>query len=1335
VLGQTVTATDETGRQRRITTDGFGRLVEVDEPQASDLGTSATASVAITGSMQMAASSTGSPAPNAASGSPLSAYIDPSGTQHFVYFTGNQHIDQFFHNSSGWGYNDGTAGASSPLAAGSSLSTYTTTGGDGWIYLASDQHVHAVYWNGTTWGTNDATVWSGAPPPAAGSALTSFLDSGGTYRWAFEGSNQHLYEITYNNTTGGGYTDMTAAAGAPLAAVGSSLRSYDDPAGQTWVYLASDQHIHGIYLNSTGWGTNDAMVWSGAPPAAAGSALSTLKDSGGTYRWAFQGSNQHLYQITYNNATGGGYQDLTAAAGAPVAAAGSALASYQVGQQLQWYFLDTNNHVDHIICVVGSTSCSWQDLTTATGSPAAAAGSALTAFADPSTLSYWAYVGSNQHVYEGYWTGNFGYNDLNATAPKEVADSGTVSLNIGSFTATACFGPSTNPACTGQPVNSSIYQVASALAQAINIGSSPATATVSGAAISLVWKTPGPLTPSVSALSTTHDQPGLFANPSFTSSVTSATNGTGPSFSNPYTTLYAYDLLDNLTCVEQHGNTTGTGCTPAVMAVTDTQPPANDATSPWRVRRFAYDSLSRLRWANDPESGLSSNTYDNNGNLLTATDARGITVNFSPSTSPIDALNRVTMTTYSDGTPGVTNHYDTSCCGVTSLNPVGRLTSANSGNTELVFSYDPMGRILTQWDCPPSGIARGSCYLISALYDLAGQMTSLTYPDGRTVTTGYNGAGRMTGVTLASFGGTAVNIPYYTVPQSTAASSWGYLPSGAMNRGTYGNGVVETLGYNNRLSLNSIADIKGSQTLLSKSYGLYDTSGHTNGNVLSIVDGLSTSANQTYAYDELNRIASGSQTDNTFNVTFSYDPWGNMKQSGTSNFQPNYDLHNRILGAPSNCTSTTTYCYDAAGNLLNDGFHAYAYDGDGRMRSVDGTGATYTYNAAGHRVRKDASTSSAEYFFLGDNVIAELSITSNTWTDYIFGYEDRIASDTSANGTGARYFHNDQIGSTRLVTDNTGAAIWSATYSPFGQELSAQSSGIEFQYAGMQYDNETSLSHSAFRQYSSSEGRWLAPDPYLESLDPANPQSLNRYVYVLDNPLMYRDPSGLDCIYDADAAKDANLPGPGIIRGDCLSEKDGGVFVDGTITQVTYHPDSGDLGFSGKGVVGVTPDFNPGPPSSWSPDDVIAADRQRRQEFLDKLNAPLLPDVNAKLIFTLAYLRTEHDLGCIGLGWLGASGGATLVKLGQPVPGSKPFVGQGTSVGTSPASSTLREALPQKLPFRVPTPVGGPGTGTPLRIARTNSLGAVAGRYAPFIGLAAMGYSIYKTNQCLGSKP
>jgi RHS repeat-associated protein len=52
------------------------------------------------------------------------------------------------------------------------------------------------------------------------------------------------------------------------------------------------------------------------------------------------------------------------------------------------------------------------------------------------------------------------------------------------------------------------------------------------------------------------------------------------------------------------------------------------------------------------------------------------------------------------------------------------------------------------------------------------------------------------------------------------------------------------------------------------------------------------------------------------------------------------------------------------------------------------------------------------------------------------------------------------------------------------------------------------------RQYRSSQGRWLSPDPAgLSAVNASNPQSWNRYAYVLNNPLRYSDPLGLYCYY------------------------------------------------------------------------------------------------------------------------------------------------------------------------------------------------------------------------------
>ncbi|PYU53449.1 MAG: hypothetical protein DMG48_01490, partial [Acidobacteria bacterium] len=83
-------------------------------------------------------------------------------------------------------------------------------------------------------------------------------------------------------------------------------------------------------------------------------------------------------------------------------------------------------------------------------------------------------------------------------------------------------------------------------------------------------------------------------------------------------------------------------------------------------------------------------------------------------------------------------------------------------------------------------------------------------------------------------------------------------------------------------------------------------------------------------------------------------------------------------------------------------------------------------------------------------------------------------------------------------------------YLPFGELNSSDFWHTTHQFTGDERDSETGLDHTWFRQYSSSLGRWMHPDPAgLASVDMANPQSWNRYSYVLNSPLTYIDPLGL----------------------------------------------------------------------------------------------------------------------------------------------------------------------------------------------------------------------------------
>ena len=108
------------------------------------------------------------------------------------------------------------------------------------------------------------------------------------------------------------------------------------------------------------------------------------------------------------------------------------------------------------------------------------------------------------------------------------------------------------------------------------------------------------------------------------------------------------------------------------------------------------------------------------------------------------------------------------------------------------------------------------------------------------------------------------------------------------------------------------------------------------------------------------------------------------------------------------------------------------------------------------------------------------------------------------------YYHVDHLGSARMMTNGYGYPVWQANYLPFGYEYSAQNTVNHYKFTGQERDAEIGLDHFLFRQYSSTQGRWLTPDPAgLAAVDPSNPQSWNRYAYVMNDPTGHIDPFGL----------------------------------------------------------------------------------------------------------------------------------------------------------------------------------------------------------------------------------
>jgi len=111
-----------------------------------------------------------------------------------------------------------------------------------------------------------------------------------------------------------------------------------------------------------------------------------------------------------------------------------------------------------------------------------------------------------------------------------------------------------------------------------------------------------------------------------------------------------------------------------------------------------------------------------------------------------------------------------------------------------------------------------------------------------------------------------------------------------------------------------------------------------------------------------------------------------------------------------------------------------------------------------------------------------------------------------------RYYHQDHLGSTRVITDESRNIIKRFNYYPFGEEIIADTSNKgQYKFTGKQRDQETGLDYFGARYYSSKLYRWMQVDPIkFKANRITNPQRWNLYVYCLNNPINTFDPDGTE---------------------------------------------------------------------------------------------------------------------------------------------------------------------------------------------------------------------------------
>ncbi len=345
------------------------------------------------------------------------------------------------------------------------------------------------------------------------------------------------------------------------------------------------------------------------------------------------------------------------------------------------------------------------------------------------------------------------------------------------------------------------------------------------------------------------------------------------------------------------------------------------------------------------------------------------------------------------------------------------------------------------------------------------------------------------------------------------------------------------------MQLQTLTYARSGTNLFSVTYG-YTQNGGNNGQITGITDSVDGTRSTTIVYDAWNRVKSWSNAQAA--ITETYDRYGNRLTQSLP--VPS----NVAVDTNTNHITTAGYAYDAAGNMTNDSINVLTYDGENRVVTSTQSGATYTYayDGNGLRVEKTPPAGSATvYIFSGSKVIAEYAAgaaAGSPSTEYIYSGLQLVAT---ISGSSTTYQHPDHL-SARVSTDASGNTVRTFGHYPFGEVWYETGTASKWKFTSYERDSESLNDYAIARIYATRQGRFLSPDQLGGWL--FNPQSLNRYAYVLNNPISFTDPTGLSCYWD-DGTHDDTPEEGGADQVTCGEQ--GGTWIDPFSDSITVSAD------------------------------------------------------------------------------------------------------------------------------------------------------------------------------------
>jgi RHS repeat-associated protein len=497
----------------------------------------------------------------------------------------------------------------------------------------------------------------------------------------------------------------------------------------------------------------------------------------------------------------------------------------------------------------------------------------------------------------------------------------------------------------------------------------------------------------------------------------------------------------------------------------------------------------------DPLNRARTMAYDPAGNLTTLVDQAGRTT-----TDGYDPANELTSISYSSGSPAARSFsYDhdgnqTSAGGDTfSYDSIDRLAStSNQYGQSTNYTYD-LANEITKIAYPPgilpaattSALVKQNTGIVTHEFDQDGNLTKITDWLGNANTFIYDAQGQLTGRQLAD-----------------------------------GSRATDTLDHNGAIT--AISDQSPNNYAFSAAYTRTPEELLSGANESQNTGG----SNYSYTYDQNGRLkASTTQGSLTTPSPYAYDAADNLtsQPNTTGSLGQSYDVADQLTSATNSLTAAKqTYTYDPLGERIGQtdstsgGMQTYNYDQAGQLASYTSAAqneanktsssttatASYGYDATG--LRNDRNVNQLHNIDAWDRTSSLPMLLTDATTSYIYGPDALPLEQIDATGT-IHYYHHDQLGSTRALTDKNGRPTNTYTYDPYGNlqgnNPAAAATTNPFLYAGQYTDPETGLQYLRARYYDPTTGQFITRDP-LEAVTHAP------YSYSTDDPTNISDPSG-----------------------------------------------------------------------------------------------------------------------------------------------------------------------------------------------------------------------------------